>query len=77
MKKTLLSLMAVTAILFASCDTKECRCYTLNGSRWTGPSTTYTSAGTPCASLNTSTNQCNEMDDPIIDPGDIAVGKKK
>lgn len=77
MKKILLPILAVAAVLLVSCDTKECRCYTLSGNRWVGPTTTYTVAGTPCASLNTGTDQCNEMDDPIIDPDDIAVGKKK
>lgn len=69
--------MAVAALLFASCDTKECRCYSFSGTRWTGPSTSSALAGTPCADLNTTTTLCNEMDDPILDPSDIAVGKKK
>lgn len=64
-------------LALASCDTKDCRCYDYQGNRWVGPHTTVTTAGTPCSSLNSPTHYCNEMDDPIINPDDIAIGKKK
>lgn len=69
-------LIVLGAIAMASCNTKDCRCYELVGSHWTGPATTLANAGTPCSSLNSSTRKCNEMEDPILDSGDIAVGKK-
>ena len=77
MKKTLAPLLLVSGILLlASCDTKECRCYELSGTRWTGPSTTMTTAGTRCADLNDRTRKCNEMDEPILNPDDIGVDEK-
>lgn len=74
--KIRLAILALTAMAMASCNTKDCRCYELVGNHWTGPQTTLADAGTPCASLNSNTRKCNEMEDPILDPGDIAVGKK-
>ena len=61
MGMTAMAMMLVA--VFASCDTKQCRCYEYVGNR--------------CDDLNTKTYFCNEMDDPILDPSDIAVGKKK
>ena len=75
--KKILFLIALGSIALAACSSKQCRCYDYTGNRWTGPNTTAAVAGTPCADLNTSTRKCNEMDDPILDPNDIAVGKKK
>lgn len=76
MKTKLTLLLFAGALAFASCTTKDCRCYEMTGSGWTGPHTTATIAGTPCADLNSPTRYCNEMSDPYIDPNDIAVGKK-
>lgn len=71
-------LLAVAGVMaLASCDTKECRCYNYQNNRWTGPFTYGTAVGTPCRELNNPNRYCNEMDDPIIDPNDIAIGKKK
>lgn len=76
--KKITFLMAVLGIFFlSSCDTKSCRCYELRNSRWTGPYTTTAEYGISCSSLNNPTTYCNEMDDPIIDPDDIAIGKKR
>lgn len=75
MKKLLI--IAVCALALASCDSKSCRCYEMVGSRWTGPNTTLTAAGTRCSDLNNPTRKCNEMDDPILDPNDIATDTKK
>ena len=75
MKKLLL--IAICTLVLASCDSKSCRCYELVGSRWTGPNTTIAAAGTRCSELNSPTRKCNEMDDPIIDPSDIATDTKK
>lgn len=79
MKKIAILLIIAGVTTLASCTftTKNCRCYEYIGSRWTGPRTTTASAGTPCSSLNTKTYQCNEMDDPILDPNDIAEDFKK
>ncbi len=77
MKKIAILLLVAGAFAMTSCDTKSCRCYEYNNVRWTGPFTYSTYSGNPCESLNTSTTVCNEMDDPILDPDDIAVGKKK
>lgn len=75
MGMTAMAMMLVA--VFASCDTKQCRCYEYVGNRWIGPTTTNTYSGNRCDDLNTKTYFCNEMDDPILDPSDIAVGKKK
>ena len=77
MKLKLILFLALGAIALASCDGKSCRCYELVGSRWTGPNTTVTSAGTRCSDLNNSNRFCNEMDDPILDPSDIGVDSKR
>lgn len=77
MKKYAFLAAAATTLLLSSCNVKECRCYQFSNGKWTGPNASYTSPGTACNSLNNNTTQCNEMDDPIIDPNDIAVGKKK
>ena len=77
MKKISFMLVLTGVVLFASCDTKQCRCYQKSGSSWTGPVITSTSYGNNCAVLNNDNTYCNEMDDPILDPDDIAVGKKK
>lgn len=76
MKKILILVLVAGAGLLTSCDTKSCRCYEYVNGRWTGPSTTITLAGTACGDLNSGTTYCNEEDDPIIDPDDIAIGKK-
>ena len=75
MKKILI--IAICTLALASCDSKSCRCYSKVNSHWTGPSTTVTTAGTRCSDLNNATTKCNEMDDPILDPNDIAVDSKK
>ena len=75
-KVTLLTLAAIAVMVFTSCGTKNCRCYEKVGGRWTGPRTTATMAGTVCSSLNERTLICNEMDDPILNPDDIAVDEK-
>lgn len=77
MKKSALLISLVAVLALGACDTKDCRCYSYQGNRWTGPHTYTTSLGTPCSSLNNPTTYCNEMDDPIINPDDIAIGKKK
>ena len=77
MKKIFLAIAALSLLGLASCDGKSCRCYDLVGSRWTGPSTTSTLAGTRCSELNTTRRVCNEMDDPILNPDDIGVDTKK
>ncbi|MBQ9863883.1 MAG: hypothetical protein IJM33_00930 [Bacteroidales bacterium] len=78
MKKTLVTLLlALTSLSLASCGSKDCRCYELSGSHWTGPHTTMTAAGTRCADLNSRTLKCNEMEEPIINPDDIGVDNKK
>lgn len=61
----------------ASCNTKSCRCYELKNGRWTGPFTYSAYEGTPCGRLNTTTTFCNELEEPILDPDDIAVGKRR
>ena len=76
MKKATLLLAAAGLFTLASCDTKECRCYEYNGTRWIRANTT-TLAGTRCSDLNTSTYQCDEMTDPVIDPNDIGGDTKK
>jgi len=76
MKKIALMILVAGTLLLASCDTKSCRCYEHINGYWTGPVTYNAMAGTPCGDLNTPTTFCNEMDDPIIDPRDIADGKK-
>lgn len=77
MKKLAFFIIGAALCTLASCDTKSCRCYEYSGGRWTGPRTYTTQYGTACGALNTSTTYCNEMDDPILDPNDIAIGKKK
>lgn len=77
MKKSIITIAILGALSLASCGTKECRCYEQINSQWTGPYTTYASSSTRCAELNTRTLYCNEMNDPIIDPRDIAQDGKK
>lgn len=77
MKKVTLLLMLAGILALSSCNMKECRCYQYQDGRWYGPNAAYTSPDTKCAALNNSTTFCNEMDDPIINPDDIAIGKKK
>ncbi len=77
MKKTIIALVALAALAFTSCGTKDCRCYQLIGGRWTGPRTTVTTSGTPCNTLNDQTLRCDEMDDPILDPSEMGVDTKK
>lgn len=77
MKKIALLILVAGTCMLASCSTKSCRCYEYVSGRWTGPITYSAMAGTPCGNLNTPTTYCNEMDDPILDPSDIANGKKK
>ena len=76
-KLTITLLLTLGAIALTSCDSKSCRCYELVGSHWTGPNTTVTAAGTRCSALNNNYRVCNEMDDPILDPNDIATDTKK
>ena len=77
MKKIVFSIIAIAGMLaLASCDTKECRCYEYNGSRWVKKYTS-TFTGTRCSDLNTSTYQCDEMSDPEIDPNSIGEDTKK
>jgi len=77
----LLFAAAAAALLLSSCDmvlnTKNCRCYELTDGRWTGPTTEVASPSRQCSSFNTASLLCNEMDEPILDPSEIAVGKKK
>lgn len=77
MKKITIILALFGAVCLSSCNVKECRCYQFVGDRWTGPNANYTSPENKCAALNNQTTLCNEMDDPILNPDDIAVGKKK
>lgn len=77
MKKTVILLSIAGALAVASCNTKSCRCYEFNNGRWTGPFTYSAYQGTPCGNLNSTTTLCNEMEDPVLDPDDIAIGKKK
>jgi len=76
MKKLAVLILIAGAFAMTSCTTKSCRCYEYTNGRWTGPYTYSTYAGNSCGSLNTPTTLCNEMDDPILDPDDIANGKK-
>ncbi len=77
MKKLAFLLLIAGTFAMASCNTKSCRCYERHSDRWTGPVTYSTYVGTPCGDLNTPTVLCNEMEDHILNPDDIAVGKKK
>jgi len=77
MKKIIIPLIILGAVVMTGCDSKSCRCYELVGAHWTGPNTSYVASGTRCSDLNNSTRKCNEMDDPIIDPDDIGVDTKK
>lgn len=77
MKKILTCMALVAFLALASCGSKDCRCYEFVNGRWTGPHTTLTADGTPCSSLNSVSMLCNEMDDPILNPGDIGVDTKK
>ena len=76
MKKVILTLAALGLLTLSSCDTKECRCYEYNGTRWIR-SNTSTFASSRCSDLNTSTYKCDEMTDPVIDPNDIGEDTKK
>lgn len=76
-KMGLASVALLATVLLASCNMKQCRCYEYVGNRWTGPVTTDTYSGNRCETLNTNSYLCNEMDDPILNPDDIAVGKKR
>jgi len=77
MRKIVFSLIAIAGMLsLASCNTKECRCYEYNGSRWVKKYTS-TLVGTRCSDLNTNTYQCDETTDPEIDPNDIGEDTKK
>jgi len=76
MKKATLLLAAAGLFVLASCDTKECRCYEYNGTRWVKKYTS-TFTGTRCSELNTNTYVCDEMTDPEIDPNDIGGDTKK
>lgn len=76
MQKLKLLLPLVCLLALSSCNMKECRCYQFVGDHWVGPNAAYTNPSYSCTSLNTSNTFCNEMDDPILNPNDIAVGKK-
>ena len=77
MKKIAIVCLAFLAMGLVSCNTKSCRCYDFVNGRWTGPHTAYTSPSYSCASLNTRTYFCNEMDDPILNPDEIGIDSKK
>lgn len=84
MKKSLTLLLLLGTLAMVSCNpavvsysAKECRCYELANSHWTGPHTRITSSANRCSDLNSRTRLCNEMDEPIIDPNDIGVDEKK
>lgn len=76
MKKIILILAVVGSVALASCDTKQCRCYEYNGTRWVRTDT-YILADRACRTMNTNTYQCDEMSDPVIDPNDIGEDYKK
>lgn len=77
MKKFGILMAAIGLLSLCSCNVKECRCYHFDGNRWNGPNASYTSPDTKCSSLNNNSTLCNEMDDPILNPDDIAIGKKR
>lgn len=72
-KKFLLPLAAfVIALLFASCDSKLCYCYT-STSQGVLEEEVYTNTDTPCSALGNSSRGCIEREERgTFDPGDIA-----
>lgn len=71
----------VSVALFASCDTKSCRCYVSDGVNPVYKEIDYVSENEPCSSLDYTSGSkyrlCTEMSDPEIDPGSIGREYKK
>lgn len=80
-KALLLTALALTALLMASCDTKSCKCYVYDGVSTPYMETDYVSEGTPCSSLSynrgTQYRECLEYNEPDIDPNEIGQEYKK
>ncbi len=61
--------------IFASCDTKSCRCYIYDGVNTPYKEIEYVAEGTSCSSLDYQRGKqyryCTEMSDPDINPGEI------
>lgn len=83
MKKTLLFLAAASILLsFASCESKSCKCYVLNGDQYVRE-TDYVDESSACGSLDRyysngkPSRLCTEYNEPDIDPNDIGVETKK
>jgi len=73
--------LAALLPLFASCDTKSCRCYVYDGLHDPYKQIEYVQEGTPCSSLDYNRGAqyrtCVEINEPDIDPGDIGQEYKK
>lgn len=71
-KRLLLSLAAVAALFFVSCDSKLCYCYT-STSQGVLEEEVYTNSDTPCNALGNSSRGCIEQNERgTFDPGSIA-----
>lgn len=66
---------ALLLMLYASCDTKTCKCYIYNGTNPAYMEYEYISEGNSCSSLDynhgTQYRTCLEYNEPDIDPGEI------
>lgn len=69
-KRILISLAALAAVGFASCDSKLCFCYE-SGAQGVYEQEVYTNTDTPCSAMSTSTRGCVEENERM-DPGQIA-----
>lgn len=69
-RKFLLPLVAVVALMFASCDSKLCYCYT-STSQGVHEEEVYTNTDTPCNALGSTSRGCVEQNERM-DPGQIA-----
>ena len=77
MKKKILILLPVVAMMFAlaSCDSKLCYCYERT-SMGVQEVESYTNTDTPCNALSTSSRTCVERQERM-NPGDIAWATRK
>ena len=69
-KRILISLAALAAVGFASCDSKLCFCYE-SGAQGVYEQEVYTNTDTPCNAMSTSTRGCVEQNERM-NPGEIA-----
>ncbi len=71
-KKFLLPIVAFVALVFASCDSKLCYCYT-STSQGVLEEEVYTNTDTPCSALGNSSRGCIEQNERgTFDPSEIA-----